>query len=340
MKRPAPGSGPRLAKAVVSVAALATTGWSLYAVARHYEAPKPIAVGIFAVFDGIAYAALHLASEASAAGRSAFGARLTAFGMAGVSVYLNRFHADLIHGGLPAALLFAIPTIGLLLLSELSWAGPRAAARAERGAEQPYRLPAFGGWAWALAPHLAGKTVRSRAIAHIMSEPEPPAPAAPEPPARHSATEVLRRRFAEMDPADAIRVAHDAQPDMPPADLASLLVTYGVIVDAVQVALVLHDQPERITVDRDDTDDTDGDTPPDTGDTPQVSPPALTKKQAVLDALTALGPEGFTPKDVVDRVRRINRLDVKPDYVRTVRHRAQKDQQADGGDRPMEGGYA
>ncbi|MFD6421056.1 hypothetical protein [Streptomyces sp. NPDC060198] len=334
MRRPAPGAGPRLAKAVVSLAALATTGWSLYAVARHYDAPKPIAVAVFAVFDGIAYVALHLASEASAAGRSAFGARLTAFGMAGVSVYLNRFHADLIDGGVPAALLFAIPTIGLLLLSELSWAGPRAAARAERGAEQPYRLPAFGGWAWALAPHLAGKTVRKRAIAHIMSEPEPPAL-----PVRHSATEALRPRFSSMNPADAIRVAHDAQPDMPPGELAALLVTYGVIVDAVQVALVLHDQPERITVDRDDADDAGDDADADTGDAPQVTPvPALTKAEAIMAAVAALGP-GFTHADIVDRVQRINQISTDRAYVRTVLSREAKKSEQPQGDDHMEGGF-
>lgn len=326
----------RTALIIVSVAALATTGWSLYAVARHYDAPKAIAVAVFLVFDGIAYACLHLASEASAAGRSAVGARLTAVGMAGVSVYLNRFHADLIHGGLPAALLFAVPTVGLLLLSELSWAGPRAAARSARD-EQPYRLPAFGGWAWALAPHLAGKTVRQRAIAHIMSEPEPAAPSAAMP-VRHSATEVLRRRFAEMDPEDAIRVAHDAHPDTPPAELASMLITYGVIVDAVQVALVLGSNRARVTVERGDTDDAAGDTPRDADDAPQVGPLALTKKQAVLDAVDALRNSTFTSTDVVERVKRINRITVTNNYVRTVISREKPERPA-GDERPMEGGF-
>ncbi|MFH9761335.1 hypothetical protein ACH4MJ_04270 [Streptomyces anulatus] len=320
----------RFALTLVSLAALATTGWSLYAVARHYDAPEIIAVAVFLVFDGIAYACLHLASEASAAGRSAFGARATAVGMAGVSVYLNDFHADLIRGGTPASLLFAMPTVGLLLLSELSWAGPRAEARAAR-TEQPYRLPAFGGWAWALAPRLAGKTVKARAVHHIEHGPLlTPKPA----PVRHSATEVLRRRFAEMDPADAIRVAHDAHPDAPPAELASMLITYGVIVDAVQVALVLHGQPDRITVDRDDADDA----PDDADDAPQVSPMALTKKQAVLDAVTALRHGPFTSTDVVERVKRINRITVKPAYVRTVLSR-EKQAEPDTDDRPMEGGF-
>ncbi len=255
---------------------------------------------------------------------------VTAVGMAGVSVYLNRFHAELIEGGTPAFLLFAIPTVGLLLLSELSWAGPRAEARAAR-TEQPYRLPSYGGWAWALAPRLAGRTVKARAIHHIEHGPPlspEPAPAAP---VRHSATEVLRRRFAEMDPADAIRIAHDAHPDTPPAELASLLITYGVIVDAVQVALVLGGTPERITVERDDTDDA----PDDADDAPQVGPLAITKKQAVLDAVTALGHSGFTSADIVDRVKRINRITVTGGYVRTVLSR----EKPKGDERPMEGGF-
>lgn len=327
----------RFALTIVSLAALATTGWSLYAVARHYDAPEIIAVAVFLVFDGIAYACLHLASEASAAGRSAIGARVTAIGMAGVSVYLNDFHADLINGGTPASLLFAMPTVGLLLLSELSWAGPRAEARAAR-TEQPYRLPAFGGWAWALAPRLAGKTVKARAVHHIEHGPTT-AVTTVEPPVKHSATEVLRRRFAEMDPADAICVAHDAHPDAHPAELASMLITYGVIVDAVQVALVLHGQPDEVTVDRDDTDDAGADTPGDTDDAPQVTGrPALTKAQAILEAAAVLGPK-FKAADIVDRVKRINRITTDDAYVRTVLHREKK-AGPDSDDRPMEGGYA
>ncbi|MFJ6810632.1 hypothetical protein ACIQRK_32290 [Streptomyces anulatus] len=326
----------RFALTIVSLAALATTGWSLYAVARHYDAPEVIAVAVFLVFDGIAYACLHLASEASAAGRSAFGARATAVGMAGVSVYLNDFHADLIRGGTPASLLFAMPTVGLLLLSELSWAGPRAEARAAR-TEQPYRLPAFGGWAWALAPRLAGKTVKQRAIHHI--EQGPTAKEAIGQAVKRTATEVLRDRLGAMDPADAIRIAHDAHPDTPPAELASMLITYGVIVDAVQVALVLHGQPDEVTVDRDDMDDAAPDTPADTGDAPQVGGQhAPTKAKAILEAAAVLGP-AFKAADVVDRVKRINRITVKPDYVRTVLSREKK-AGPETDDRPMEGGYA
>ncbi|MFW3474398.1 hypothetical protein [Streptomyces microflavus] len=243
-----------------------------------------------------------------------------------MSVYLNRFHAELIEGGTPAFLLFAIPTVGLLLLSELSWAGPRAEARAAR-TEQPYRLPAYGGWAWALAPRLAGRTVKARAIHHI--EHGPTAQQAIGQAVKRTATEVLRDRLGAMDPADAIRIARDAHPDADPAELASMLVTYGVTVSPVQVALVLHGRPPEITVDRDDTDDAPRDAPrdapDDAGDAPQVNgPPALTKAQAILQAAAVLGGD-FKAADVVDRVKRINRITVKPDYVRTVLSREKKD---------------
>ncbi|GGZ28552.1 hypothetical protein GCM10010387_22520 [Streptomyces inusitatus] len=324
----------RAALTIVSLAALTTTGWSLYAVARHYNAPEVIALAVFLVFDGIAYACLHLASEASAAGRSAFGARLTAVGMAAVSVYLNRFHAVLIGGGTPAFLLFAIPTVGLLLLSELSWAGPRADARAAR-AEQPYRLPTFGGWAWALAPRLAGRTVKARAIDHIEhGPPSPPSAQERSGALKPTASEVLRRRFAEMDPANAIRIAHDAHPDMPPAELASMLVTYGVIVDAVHVALVLGGPASRITVERGDTDDAHH-------DAPQATPlPPRGKAGAILDAAADLGPK---PKaaDIVKRVARVHRVTVDDAYVRTVLSRkARRSTSETAAAPPMEGGYA
>jgi len=165
---------------------------------------------------------------------------------------------------------------------------------------------------------------------------EPPAPAAP---VRHSATEVLRRRFAEMDPADAIRIAHDAHPDTPPAELASLLITYGVIVDAVQVALVLGGTPERITLERDDTDDAPRDTPDDAYKAPQVTGrPALSKAQAIIDAAAVLGPH-FKAADIVDRVKRINHITTDAPYVRAVLSREAKKAKPADAPRPMEGGF-
>lgn len=60
-----------------------------------------------------------------------------------------------------------------------------------------------------------------------------------------SATDVLRVRFATMDPADAIRFAAEARPDADAVELAAILGTYGVTVDPVAVALVLGEQPDE-----------------------------------------------------------------------------------------------
>lgn len=307
---------------IVSLAAILTAGWSLYAVARHYDAPKVIALAAVAVFDGIAYMCLHLASEAAANGRSAFGARLTAAFMASVSVYLNHTHAELINGGTPAFALFAVPTIGLLAVSEMSWAGPRAQARADRG-ERPYRLPQFGGWAWALAPSLAGQTVKARAVAHIQAG----APSETEPkPRSASATEALRRHFEHLDPTEAIRLAHQGRPDAPPAELAHLLGTYGVAVDPIAVALVLGEQPPEYDVQRVDA-----------AAHQQVNAlPPVTLEAAVIEAASALGPDAKA-KDIVEHVARHRRLVVTEPYVRTALSRhAKKPAKRDQGN----GGYA
>ena len=322
----------RAALTVVSLAAIATTGWSLYAVARHYDAPDFIGYAAVAVFDGAAYACLHLASEASKAGRSAAGARLAALVMTGTSVYLNNFQRQ--HRPKP----YALPTLALLAVSELSWAGPRAAARAELG-ERPFRLPAFGGWAWLLAPRRAGRTVKQRAVDHIEHGGQMPL-AAPAPAPSRRATDILRDRFAEMDPADAVRIAHDAQPDMPPGELAALLVTYGVIVDAVQVALVLNGRPPSIDLDRDDQRDAD-DAQHDASQVPALPP--VTKSQAIIDAAAHLG-AAARAADIAARVQRINRITVDPGYVRAVLSReakkAAREAREDEGVGQGGGGYA
>ncbi|MFI8254100.1 hypothetical protein [Streptomyces filamentosus] len=169
------------------------------------------------------------------------------------------------------------------------------------------------------------------ALRALLGAPTPPPAAAP-PPNRHSAREVLRRKFAEMDPEEAIRITGDAHPDATPAELASLLVEHGVTVDATDVILVLGRRPSDYTVERDDA----GDAAGDAGDAPQVTP---TKSRAILTAAAALGPD---PKaaDIVERVQRITRLDVDESYVRTVLSRAaRKAKKIPQKPRPMEGGY-
>jgi len=143
-----------------------------------------------------------------------------------------------------------------------------------------------------------------------------PAAAAVEPPARPrtaNATEVLRVRFAEMDPTDAIRFAHEGRPDAAPAELATVLSTYGVNVDPVAVALVLNQQPPEYDVER--------------ADTPahqQVNAlPPVNLQGAVEEAASALGPEAKA-KQIVEHIARHRRLVVDEPYVRTALSRLAK----------------
>jgi hypothetical protein len=153
-----------------------------------------------------------------------------------------------------------------------------------------------------------------------------------EPPARPrttSATEVLRERFATMDPADAIRLAADARPDAPPAELAHVLGGYGVVVDAVAVALILGEQPDEYEVYR-----------PDAPAHQQVSAlPPVNLQGAVEEAASVLGPDP-KPKAIVEHIAEHRRLVVDEAYVRTALSRAAKKPQPETPAKPMEGGYA
>ncbi|MFF9714805.1 conjugal transfer protein [Streptomyces sp. NPDC014603] len=156
------------------------------------------------------------------------------------------------------------------------------------------------------------------------------APARPRP---TSATDVLRERFADMDPADAIRLAHDARPDAPPAELAALLGTYGLPVDPVAVALVLGQEPPEYEVQRDDA--------PAHQQVNALEP--VTMEAAVIEAASTLGPDAKA-KQIVEHVARHRRLVVTEPYVRTALSRAAKraQEQADAPlmRDPGNGGYA
>ncbi|NUQ96398.1 MAG: hypothetical protein HOY79_07460 [Streptomyces sp.] len=147
------------------------------------------------------------------------------------------------------------------------------------------------------------------------------------------ATDILRARFATMDPEDAIRVAADARPDAPPAELASILGTYGVNVDPVAVALVLGQQPPEYTVDRPDApahhEVSDGPTPL----------PAVNLQGAVEEAASVLGP-GAKARDIAEHLEQNRRLIVDEPYIRAALSRYEKKRQAAAQTNPMEGGYA
>lgn len=170
-----------------------------------------------------------------------------------------------------------------------------------------------------------GAMYAAQAPAAVDQTPTPARPA--------SATEVLRQRFAEMDPADAIRLAHDARPDAPPAELAHLLGTYGVPVDPVAVALVLGRKPAEYEVRR-----------PDAPAHQQVSDPVtalepVTMEAAVVEAASVLGPDA-SAREIAEHVAQNRRLVVTEPYVRTALSRAARKPQPETPAKPMEGGYA
>ena len=131
------------------------------------------------------------------------------------------------------------------------------------------------------------------------------------PPRRDTATEALREHFATIDPAEAIRLAHDARPDAPPAELAHLLGTYDIHVDPVAVALVLGQEPAEYEVTR-----------PDAPAAPQLSElPALGVQGAVEEAATTLG-EDASARDIAEHLERTRRLVVSEPHVRAALSRA------------------
>lgn len=177
------------------------------------------------------------------------------------------------------------------------------------------------------------KRVRDGADAALASmygaaTPEP-APVPVTPPRPVSATEALRARFAEMDPADAIRLAADARPDADVVELAAILGTYNVTVDPVGVALVLGQKPPEYEAHR-----------PDTRDAPQVRElEPLDVAGAVAEAASALG-ESASPRDIAAHIARHRRLVVGEPYIRTALSRAAKKAPATPQPDSMEGGYA
>jgi hypothetical protein len=341
-----------LAQGIISPAAAGITAWSLYVVARYFGVPSGLALTTAVVFDGIALGCLHLASEAVKAGRSAAGPLAFAFGMGGISVYLNNFHADLIHGGLPASMFFSTPTVGLLALSYLSWAGVRSQARAERG-DTPMRLPSYGFLTWLLASSEAGEEVRRRAVERVTGPTALPV-AAPATVHRRSADDILIEKFAALDTGEVVEILARTHPTRDTEQLADMAGRYGHPVTADEVTLILAAQ--RITVRRTTPAAAPAPAPAAVPAAPaprkQLTPPsapaapapqgaatvpqgaAVGQQPALADlvrnAAALLGP-GATARGIAEAVKAqhgpllaARDLDVTPSYVRTVRSRDRK----------------
>ncbi|MEU2180085.1 DUF2637 domain-containing protein [Streptomyces thermolilacinus] len=300
--------------ALIGAAAAGMTAWSLYVVAHDiYDVPKQLAYLVAAVFDGAALACLYLASTATAEDRSAAGPRIAVLGLAAISVTLNAKHADHINGGPVALLLFAAPTVALLVVADLAWAATRARRRAAAG-ERAVTLPRYGMWGWLLASEQAWKATKARAVAHVTSTDPVRTESGPRPKAR-SATEALREHFAALDPAEAIRMAHSAKPSTPPAELAAELTSYGVPVSAVQVALVLGHEPPQVRIDRPDPSPAPAPAVPLTS--PDRDPDPIRTPANVLDATRLAVARGLY--DEVDVHREVERMMGRSIRLETVR---------------------
>lgn len=156
-----------------------------------------------------------------------------------------------------------------------------------------------------------------------------PVPQQAAPPVRSArAQDVIRAKFAEMDPADVVRIAAETHPGASPSELAALLLTYGFVVDTVQVALLLGTRPPEYEVHR-----------PDAGVAPQVSElPPLSVQGAVEEAATALGADA-SARDIAEHLARNRRLVVPENHVRAALSRAAKRPAPDPAADPMREGY-
>jgi hypothetical protein len=140
--------------------ALLLSNWSLAYVGRSWGVPWQLAVGVSAVFDGVALLCADLALTAARRGDSTFGpsAFLLAFG--GASAYFNGYHAILAGLPLAAEVFFAVPPVAALVAVELQLRSDRRQALREAGRiADP--LPAFGGATWLNMPYPAWKAQRS-----------------------------------------------------------------------------------------------------------------------------------------------------------------------------------
>ncbi|MEV0470240.1 hypothetical protein [Streptomyces prunicolor] len=167
-----------------------------------------------------------------------------------------------------------------------------------------------------------------QAMDQMLALPATAAPADPPAPRPASATDALRGHLADMDPADAIQFAAAARPDAPPAELATILGTYGVHVDPVGIALILGQRPPEYEVRRDDA-----------ADALQVSAlPAVNLQGAVEEAASALGASA-SARDIAEHLERKRRLIVDQAYIRGALSRAAKKPQPGPKPDPMHEGY-
>jgi hypothetical protein len=145
---------------LVLVPILGVSAYSLYFIARYFGVPPEIAVCMSTCFDGAALVAADYSVKYVQDNMSGSMPRMVVRLLAGVSAFLQAFHARIGHE-LPGAWLMwaSLPIIAMLIYEiHLRWERRKALSRG--GFAYPAPLPAFGAMAWVLFPWQTLKDMR------------------------------------------------------------------------------------------------------------------------------------------------------------------------------------
>lgn len=149
----------RVGWAISAGVALALSAYSLFYVGRAWGMPPILAGMVSVVLDGAAIVSAEMALKANAKnGRGGIDQALT-FVFAGLSAWLNSYHARLVHAGGAAWALYALPPIVAVVLFERHIRGTRKVKRAA--------IPGISGWAWVLSPVQSFRVFRGMVLASI-----------------------------------------------------------------------------------------------------------------------------------------------------------------------------
>lgn len=136
---------------IILAGSLSISWWSLYFVARHEQAPPLIAGAVSTAFDGVALLSADYALRYARLGLSGIGPRIAVYLFAALSAYINSRHAVIEHDPTFAQILWAVPSVGAILVYEFHVRFERrnALARMNRIAAP---LPVYGVWTWVRYP--------------------------------------------------------------------------------------------------------------------------------------------------------------------------------------------
>lgn len=141
----------RIAPILVITAALSFSAWSLFYVARHFGAPLFVAVIVSTIFDGGAIHLANLAMRHTREGDSGFGPRFMVLILAGLSAWLNMFHASLGHYPADSRIFFAAPPVVAVIVYEFTVRFLYRRTLRNLG-NIPAPMPKYGLLSWVLFP--------------------------------------------------------------------------------------------------------------------------------------------------------------------------------------------